>query len=131
LDSLRLGKKDSRKVLLKSFRYKLFKHMKKYAEERGILLDIINGVEDHVHCLLRLKTTQCVADIIREIKGESSFWVNRKIILDTKFEWQKGYGVFSVSPDDINRIRKYIYNQELHHQGQTYNQEVNNLIKTK
>lgn len=123
--------KNSRRILLKSYRFRLFGHIKEYASENDILLDIINGVEDHVHCLIRLKTTQSVAEIIRAIKGESSFWVNKNVILEENFEWQDGFGVISVSPKEINGIRKYIYNQEKHHKHSSLKEELKELKFTK
>jgi|AntRauTorcE11898_2_1112593.scaffolds.fasta_scaffold11682_2 REP element-mobilizing transposase RayT len=106
--------------------------MKWYAQEHDIMLDIINGVQDHVHCLMRLKTTQCVADVIGTIKGESSYWVNKNVILhDELFEWQDGYGVISISPEQINGVRKYIYNQEIHHQNTSIGDELKTLNFTK
>lgn len=119
--------KDRVKVLGKSFRFKVFKHIKDYASENGIQLDIINGVEDHVHCLFKLRTTQNPAEILKLLKGESSHWINKNIILDEPFKWQEGYGVFSVSPHEVMKIRKYIYNQEEHHQGLTFDEELNKL----
>ncbi|HCI69523.1 MAG TPA: transposase, partial [Balneola sp.] len=86
--------------LSKSFRFELFNHIKDYSSENEIDLDIINGIEDHVHCLFRLKSSQNPAEVIKLIKGESSFWINKNVILDDKFEWQVGYGVFSVSEKD-------------------------------
>ncbi|MGN8224725.1 IS200/IS605 family transposase [Gracilimonas sp. BCB1] len=121
--------KNSRKILLKSFRYELFIHIKGYADRHDITLDVINGVLDHVHALIRLKTTQSVADIVGALKGESSFWVNKNVILDERFEWQAGYGVISVSPHEIDRIRSYIYGQELHHMNKTLKEEVVEFTK--
>ncbi len=121
--------KNSRKTLLKSFRYELFIHMKEYADRHDITLDIINGVWDHVHALVRLKTTQSVADIVGALKGESSFWVNKNVILDERFEWQAGYGVISVSPYEIDRIRSYIYDQEFHHKNKTLKEELGEFTK--
>ncbi|MEQ9090685.1 MAG: IS200/IS605 family transposase [Balneola sp.] len=120
--------KNRNKVLGKSFRFKLFKHVKEYAINNGIQLDIINGVEDHVHCLFRLKTSQSPAEVIKLIKGESSFWINKNVVLEDKFEWQVGYGIFSVDRSDVMKIRKYIYNQEEHHRGMDYGEELKNLV---
>ncbi len=116
--------KNRNKVLGKSFRFKLFKHVKEYAIKNGIQLDIINGVEDHVHCLFRLKPSQSPAEVIKLIKGESSFWINKNVVLEDKFEWQVGYGIFSVDRSDVMKIRKYIYNKEEHHRGMDYGQEL-------
>ena len=123
--------RDRKRVLTKYFRYKLFMHIKNYSERKGLLLDIINGVEDHVHCLFRLKPTQNPSEVIKLIKGESSFWINMHIILDEKFEWQAGYGIFSISQNDIMKTRKYIYNQEKHHEVITYKEELRAMAPKK
>ena len=118
---------DRVRVLGKSYRFKVFKHIKDYAWENGIQLDIINGVEDHVHCLFRLKTSQNPAEVIKLLKGESSHWINQNIILDEPFKWQEGYGIFSVSPHEVMKIRKYIYNQEEHHKDLSFEEEIKKL----
>lgn len=119
--------KNRRKVLTKSFRFKLFNHIKDYSQKSGIQLDIINGVEDHVHCLFRLKSIQSPSEIIKLVKGESSFWINNTVILEETFEWQAGYGIFSVSENDIMRVRNYIYHQERHHKNLTYVEELKRI----
>jgi REP element-mobilizing transposase RayT len=126
-----LSTRDRQRILLKSFRYKLFRHIKDYAIDKGIQLDIINGVEDHVHCLFCLKPSQNPAEIIKLLKGESSFWINKNVILDDKFEWQVGYGVFSVSEKEIMAVRKYIYYQEEHHKELSYEEELKRIVKNR
>lgn len=123
--------KERRRILSKSFRFELFNHIKDYSSENEIDLDIINGVENHVHCLFRLKSSQSPAEIIKLIKGESSFWINKNVILDDKFEWQVGYGVFSVSEKEIMAVRKYIYNQEEHHKELSYEEELKRIVKNR
>ncbi len=120
--------KDRIQILGKSFRFRVFNHIKEYAWKNGIQLDTINGVEDHIHCLFRLRTSQSPAEIIKLLKGESSYWINRNIILEEPFEWQEGYGIFSVSECDVMKTRKYIYNQEEHHKGLSYAEELKELI---
>ena len=119
---------DRKRDLSKDFRFRLFRHMKEYSTTKGIHLDIINGVEDHVHCLIRLKTTERVSEILQLIKGESSRWINKNVILDHEFRWQKGYGVFSLNQNDVLKVRKYIYNQEKHHKNMSYDIELKNLV---
>ncbi len=120
--------KDRARILGKSFRFNVFKHIKEYAWENGIQLDIINGVEDHVHCLFRLKSSQNPAEVIKLLKGESSHWINQNIILNEPFKWQEGYGIFSVSPHEVMKIRKYIYNQEEHHKDLSLEEELKKLV---
>jgi len=82
----------------------------------------IGGVEDHVHILAGLSPTLAVSDVIRDIKAASSKWMREERKL-SEFEWQKGYGAFSVSYDRIAAIRNYIGNQEEHHRTKTFQEE--------
>ncbi|MEO9885360.1 MAG: IS200/IS605 family transposase [Balneola sp.] len=116
-------------LLFRSFRFDLFNYLKKYSVENDILLDVINGVEDHVHLLIRLKTTQKISEVLNLLKGTSSRWINLNANLKDTFQWQNGYGVFSVSEKDIPKVRNYIYNQEKHHKSVSYSEELNKLVK--
>ena len=79
--------------------------MKQSAQQKEIVIDMINGIEDHVHCLLRLKTTQSVAQIVKQLKGSSSRWISSKNVIQIPFSWQVGYGAISVSPSEIMTVR--------------------------
>lgn len=122
--------KHRKPVLFRSFRFDLFNYLKKYAEENDIYLDIINGVEDHLHLLIRLKTTQKISEVVNLLKGASSRWINLNLDLQDKFQWQNGYGVFSINEKDILKVRSYIYNQELRHKSISYSQEVKRLVNS-
>jgi putative transposase len=78
--------------------------------QNGHLIEI-GGVEDHVHLLANLAPTKAVSDSIREIKANASKWSNELFDQRSRFEWQKGYGAFSVSYSQIESIRHYIQNQ--------------------
>lgn len=88
----------------------------------GHLLEI-GGVEDHVHLLTTLPPTKAVSDSIREIKTNSSKWVNEIPSSQDRFEWQRGYGAFSVSYSQIEFVRHYIQNQHEHHRTKTFEEE--------
>lgn len=103
--------------------------IKKKSWEAGINVDMVNGVEDHLHLLIKMKTSQNVAEVISFIKGGASKWLNEKYNWETGFAWQQGYGVFSVSQKDINRVRAYIFNQEKHHKNKSYALEIKELVK--
>ncbi len=113
-------------LLDKSFRVNLCKHILENGRSKNIYVDMINGVEDHLHCLVSLKSTQNVSDIAQKLKGKSSKWINDKGLVDGSFEWQEGYGAFSVSPDPkhLKRVRNYIKNQEKHHEQKSFNEEM-------
>lgn len=111
-------------ILHKSFRVPLFKFVKQNSLQKDCIVDTVNGVEDHMHCLVRMLPSQKLSDIVKQIKGSSSRWVNKKQILENPFRWQKGYGAISVNPSDINNIRHYIIKQEQHHQHQKLEEEI-------
>jgi len=111
-------------LLRKSIRLALFKHVHENVRRKDIYLDCINGVEDHVHCLFSLKSTQTIANVLRDIKGEASKWLNDNQVIEGTFEWQEGYGAFSVSPTGLKRVRSYIFNQEKRHQTMTFAEEL-------
>lgn len=115
--------------LFRSFRFDLFNYLKSYASKKDITLDIVNGVEDHIHLLIRLKTTQSISEVVNLLKGASSRWINVNSDFEDKFQWQNGYGIFSISERDIPKVRNYIYNQEKHHKSMSYLQELNRFIK--
>ena len=89
----------------------------------------INGMPDHVHLYLDLKRTTTIANTIKDIKSGSTLWLNKNFMLSTKFAWQTGYGAFSVSPSQENRISDYIAKQEEHHRKISFKEEYLRLLK--
>ncbi|MDZ7658159.1 IS200/IS605 family transposase [Fodinibius sp.] len=116
--------KDRNPLLHKNFRVALFKYVKGNAQQKGMIVDTINGIEDHVHCLVRLKTSQSIAQIVKQLKGSSSRWISSKNVIGIPFSWQVGYGAISVSPSEINAVRQYIIQQEKHHATWKLDQEI-------
>ena len=82
----------------------------------------IGGTNDHVHLLIGIRATHCLADILRDIKHASSEWVHRTIGVK-KFAWQDGYGAFSVGASQIASVSEYIANQIEHHRKRTFEEE--------
>jgi putative transposase len=116
-------------LLHKSFRTQLCKHIHQHARQQEIHLDTINGVEDHLHCLVSMKSTQSISQIVKTIKGESSKWLNDVKLVEGVFEWQEGYGAFSVSPTHLKKVRNYIKNQEQHHLNRNFEEEMFEIEK--
>ena len=75
----------------------------------------LNAMPDHVHLLIRLPPTVTIAQFIGEVKGATSFRVNRDVKPGFKLRWQEGYGVLSVRKDEVEKVSRYIDNQERHH----------------
>ena len=94
----------------------------------GISLGI-NGVEDHVHLLAKLRPDKSVSDVLRDLKSNATGWMH-DVFPDAKdFSWQNGYGAFSVGPSEIERIKRYIANQKIHHGRQSFEEEFVELLK--
>ncbi len=88
----------------------------------------VGGVADHVHLLCRLGRTITVADLVKELKRQSSEWLKTKSPGLANFHWQNGYGAFSVSPGHVEALRDYIANQEVHHRNVTFQEEFRRLL---
>ncbi len=90
---------------------------------------IVGGVEDHVHILCRFGTNIEVADLIRDLKRDSSKWVKSEQPRLAEFHWQRGYGAFSVSPAHIDALKEYIAEQEAHHRHETFQDEFRRVCR--
>jgi putative transposase len=110
-------------VLEKAWRKEFFGIMGNLINETGCKNYIVNGVEDHVHCFFGLKPSISVSDVMQSIKSLSSKWLNEQGLLDHRFEWQKGYGVFSYHQSMKDRVYNYVLNQEKHHEGKPFLEE--------
>ena len=86
----------------------------------------IGGINDHVHLLVGLRSSHRLDYFIRDVKADSSHWIHTE--LNKKFEWQKGYGAFTVSPNAVSSVRKYILNQAGHHRIKSFKEEYVELL---
>jgi putative transposase len=87
----------------------------------------IGGTADHVHLLLGLNASHRLADVMRDLKADSSKWVHGEIG-SAGFGWQDGYGAFTVSASDVGSIRIYIQNQEEHHRKMGFQEEYRAML---
>lgn len=90
---------------------------------------IVNGMPDHIHAFVGLKPSMPVSDLVRDIKNNSSKWINENKLIKGKFQWQEGYGVFSYSHSQIENVYNYIINQEEHHKVKTFREEYVEFLK--
>jgi putative transposase len=96
--------------------------------EGGVLLEI-GGVSDHIHLLAKIKADTAVSVMVRLIKSNSSKWSHQLAPPSARFDWQRGYGAFSVSESQLPRVRRYIQNQETHHAKVSFQDELITLLK--
>ena len=87
----------------------------------------VGGVADHVHLLVGLRATHCLADVMRDLKKASSLWVHKHIGLQS-FAWQEGYAAFTVSATAREGVQSYIANQEDHHRAKSSQEELAEML---
>jgi putative transposase len=118
----------SRRPLIKpEFRDDLFAYLGGIIREMKGTALIINGINDHVHLLVRVRPIHSASEIVRVVKANSSRWVREKWKSD--FAWQTGYGVFSVSESNVSAVSKYIAGQEEHHKKHSFQEEFVAFLK--
>ena len=107
----------------------LYKYITGIVQNNGHKLIAINGMPNHLHVAVGYKPHQLIPGLLQDVKGSSSKWINEKKFVKGKFNWQEGYGAFSFSHSHIDRVVKYINNQEQHHKRQTFHDEYLQLLK--
>ncbi len=116
-------------LLQKEWRQEVFKYMAGIIKNKGQKPIIINGVEDHVHVFLGLKPAMALSDLVRDIKNNSSNFINEQNWIKGKFNWQEGYGAFSYSHSQMDAVYNYIQNQEENHKQQPFKDEYLDFLK--
>jgi REP element-mobilizing transposase RayT len=114
--------KDRAAFIHRDWRGRLHAYLGGLINDLGGVPEKIGGVEDHVHLLVGLRATHCLADVLREIKSASSKWIHDQI-KQPRFSWQEGYGAFTVSASQIEAVKSYVANQEAHHRKRTFQEE--------
>ena len=110
--------------LSKPIRVVLFAHLQKTAEEKGIKIIQVGGAADHVHVLVQLHPAQNLAQVIRQLKVESSDWLNATQLLPQGFEWEEEYAAYSVSPSAVKQVMDYLDRQEEYHKTKSLEAEL-------
>ena len=116
-------------LISKDHKEELHKYITALIQNRKAKMLAINCMPDHVHLFVGFKPTVLISDFVKEIKVESNEFINSKQWIKGKFSWQEGYGVFSYSHSHIDRVVKYVLDQEIHHQKKTFKQEYLALLE--
>ena len=111
---------------LKRQYYKYIAGIIKGKEQKPI---IVNGMPDHIHAFVGLRTSMAISDLVRDIKNNSTNFINENKLVKGNFSWQEGYGAFSYSHSQINSVYNYIKNQEEHHKRKTFREEYLKFLK--
>jgi putative transposase len=89
----------------------------------------VGGIDDHIHALVLAPPTLAPSQIAQYFKGPSSKWIHEEFVKLELFEWQDGYGAFTVSKSQVSDLIKYIKNQREHHRKKTFQEEYLELLK--
>ena len=100
-----------------------------YAVENRINMKINYFNSDHTHALIDLPTSMCIEEVVQLFKGSSSHWINENKLIKGRFAWGRGYGAFSVSHSDVDRVAMYIAGQEEHHRKKSFAEEFELFVR--
>lgn len=121
--------KDHKPYLRETVRSELFPYMATVVRNGYCGCDGVGGVADHVHLAIRLSRTRTIANLVQDVKTTSSKWLKSRYPFLRRFAWQRGYGVFSVGPSDIDALTQYIESQDNHHRKWTFKDEFRMFLK--
>jgi REP element-mobilizing transposase RayT len=107
----------------------IYKYISGVVRNDGHKLIAINGMSDHVHILLGLKPDMALSDLVRDIKSNSTNFINERRLANVKFGWQEGYGAFSYGRSQLDSIIRYVQNQEKHHSRRSFKDEYLTLLR--
>jgi len=116
-------------LLQKPWREDVFKYMAGIIKGKNQKPIIVNGVANHVHLFIGLKPSMALSDLVRDIKNNTSNFINSKKFVQGKFSWQEGFGSFSYAHSQIEQVYQYILNQEEHHHKKTFKEEYLDFLK--
>ncbi len=122
--------KGRESVIDKSFKNELYKYICGIVTNKKQKVFSINGVADHIHILVSIGPDYSISNLVKDIKVNSTKWINERKFVMGKFQWQEGFGAFSVSQSQISKVATYIDNQEEHHMKTTFRQEYIDFLKS-
>jgi len=121
--------KGRENLIAKTWKDELHKYISGIITNKEQKAIIVNGMPDHIHAFIGLKPSMKISDLVRDIKNNSSNFINEKRFVRGKFSWQEGYGAFSYSHSHIENVYNYILNQEEHHKRRSFMEEYLELLK--
>ena len=121
--------KGRQRLIPKQHKEALHQYITRIITNRKQTLIRINSMPDHIHILIGMKPDIALSDLVRDIKANSSKFINRKGWVVGKFEWQSGFAAFSYSHSQLGTVVNYINNQEAHHSNQTFREEYLAFLK--
>ncbi|HGE72440.1 TPA: IS200/IS605 family transposase [Candidatus Poribacteria bacterium] len=116
-------------LISKQYKDELYKYITGIIQSKKQKVIVIGGMPDHIHILIGIKPDIALSDLVRDVKSNSSKFINEKRWVIGKFSWQEGFGAFSYSQSQLDSVASYIKNQEKHHSKKTFREEYLELLK--
>jgi putative transposase len=120
---------NRKSLITDSWKDRLYQYITGIVQRNKHKMIIINGMPDHLHIAIGMRPTQSLSDLMQDIKGSSSTWINDNKLAAGKFQWQEGYGAFSYNKSLLPKLIEYIKNQEKHHKKKTFLEEYKDFLK--
>jgi putative transposase len=121
--------KNRQSLISGEWKDQLYRYITGIIQQNGHKLLQINGMPDHIHLLFGLRPIQSLSDLMKQVKQDSSKWINLNKLVIGKFSWQEGYRAFSYSKSQVPRIIHYIQDQQEHHKKQSFSEEYLSLLR--
>jgi REP element-mobilizing transposase RayT len=121
--------KDRRRIITPEYQPQLYEYIGGIIRGLGGISLAINGIEDHVHLLAKLRPDRSLSDVLRELKCNATGWMHDVFPRLKDFSWQRGYGAFTVSQSDVEEVRDYIRRQKEHHRRISFRDEFISFLK--
>jgi putative transposase len=115
-------------LIQKEWKDELYRYITGVIQNQKHKLLAINGMPDHVHILIGMRPSQSLSELVQDIKGCSSKWINERGFVKGRFEWQEGFGAFSLGKSDVGNVTSYIQNQEKHHRKVSFREEFHEFL---
>lgn len=115
--------KDRQPLITDDCQQRLYEYIGGTIRGLGGISLAINGTEDHVHVLAKLRPDKALSDVLRDLKANASGWMHDVFPALKDFTWQRGYGAFTVSQSNADKVKAYIARQKEHHQRQSFRDE--------
>ena len=116
-------------LIREEIREEIQKYISGIVQNNGHKMLAIYCMPDHVHIFIGLNPRQSISDCVRDIKANSSKWINERRLTGSKFHWQEGYGSFSYSNNHLDRVVKYVLNQPEHHRQKSFREEYHEFLE--
>ena len=116
-------------LIREEYKEEVHKYITRIIQNKGQKVIAINSMPDHIHILIGKKPNIASSDLVRDVKANSSKFINQKNWMMGKFNWQEGFGAFSYSHSQLDTVASYIKNQEKHHSRKTFKDEYLEMLR--